>query len=435
MAFGGESFRKNKKQESDTLRREKTALHTLQVFPQGDALVNEYAARHEADPHSTDVMREVLYTALDQAIANSALYRSEKSDAQFPYTRLNLKQLAASLYKEHAKKETVSSSGSRARREFITTGIPMDINSGGQFEWIEVALHSILEALPHALKDLEEGRETEDSETYILGYPTNEFGRVSPEFNQTLKSEGLSAFGKLYAEFIEKQTEQLREDSNARVTLTGISLGGSIAAEIGSELIKERVASQVEADERKVPRLRVNLYSPAGVSNLNTSPLRKVQVGAGLLGEAAYNAAFNSGTKTVSGEMPEFLREIRRVLADKMAPQLEPEQKKEKQQALGSMRNLGLAGIPVPSDLKVTEVVGVYDPLIYTPKRLEELKRAEHDHVGSLGQGLLARNTDDERIFGVRMSHQPPYYRESEFNRYDRIVRTLDTIHGTEDTK
>ncbi len=411
--------------------------HLLHVFPQGDALLREYAERHKASPHSIEVMRTVLYTALDQLIENSAVFTSEGFNSSFPYTHLNLQDLAKRLYPGELTELRKPPEGSkRKRREFISTGIPVDIQSGGQFEWIEVALHSILESMHFALRDLHEGRTPEDSEIYVLGYPTNEYGKVSEELLEALKTEGLTALGKLYAELIETETSSIRDDPTSILSLTGISLGGSIAAEIGAQLQNRRVASQEEMrGERTAPRLRVSLYSPAGVSDLNTSTLRKEELALGLAEEASMHWFIEHGTQTIHHEMPTFLSDLRKVLAPKMKPIADGNAIQMKNEALTILSTLGGKGTPIPPRLQVTEIIGLDDPLISSiPRSIDSIKNI-NAHKGSLGQNLLTRNAprDGENIspvrkFGIHMTHQAPYYGTKEFDRYDRLTNDIDGL-------
>jgi hypothetical protein len=144
---------------------QESAPHEVTVFPAGDALLDRYKEGYKADEASIETMREILYTAIDEGLDNSTLFKSEGTGAEFPYTSLNVRSLAQKVFKSNGGVPTPTESAEipneSIKREFITTAFPVGVDWGGQFEWIELGLHELMRALPEALEDLKAGRELE----------------------------------------------------------------------------------------------------------------------------------------------------------------------------------------------------------------------------------------------------------------------------------
>src|ERR1700749_620729 len=75
--------------------------HTLTVFPQGDALVQEYKKEYGADAHHAEVVREAAYTYLDEAIGKFDVFES-KNGLAFPHTSVRLRDLAEKIFAAHS---------------------------------------------------------------------------------------------------------------------------------------------------------------------------------------------------------------------------------------------------------------------------------------------------------------------------------------------
>ncbi len=415
--------------------------HLLDVFPQGDAYLENYKRAKEkagepVDQQSLEAVRETLYSILDSGLKNSELYHSEETGAEFPYAALKLREIAGSVFvANHGVKSAVPAesptSAATSKKEFIFTGIPTDSNGGGQFEWIEFAVEEIMRQLPQALEDLKQGIEPSDYEAIVVGYPTNEYGLVTEQLKAKLKEGGLGAMGTLYAGLIAKQLGPSAEKGKSVLSLKGVSMSASIAAETASELLKSGTVVQGESSDHSKPHMSVSMYAPAAVLEMNDGPLRTQQKLAGLAASYVYNDLFDSGkygTQVLRKEMPGFLAKLRTQLSDRMHPRVDAEQTQLKNESLKILQALGGSGVSIPEGVKVTQIVGTKDPLIYSHKRNSDLAGHRDEYEGAVGEDLLQRHTPEVRSFGVDMGHQPPFYRDRVWEHFDRVAASVKEI-------
>ena len=85
-------------------------------------------------------------------------------------------------------------------------------------------------------------------------------------------------------------------------------------------------------------------------------------------------------------------------------------------------------GKPLPENVKVNEIAGIYDPLMFSLKRKRALEAQRDAHKGSLAESIVKQENEKERVFGVRMSHRIPFYRENEMKRWDVLAHILRSI-------
>jgi hypothetical protein len=416
--------------------------HEIDVFPQGDAYLNSYRLSKEnsnepIDEESVEVLREVLYMILDEGIRNSRLYHSEKMDTDFPYTTFKLGSVARSIFlAQGGMREAVTANESEphaSKREVIFTGIPSDIKSGGQFEWSEFVMEELLRKLPQALEDLRQGKDPEDYEASIAGYPTNEFGSVSEAFLQKMKEEGLSIVGELYADWVEEQRNKENESEGKKsLLLKGVSLGSSIAAQVAQELLTRDLVTQNGTSESFKPEMRVQMYSPAAMLEMNTSPLRVQQKYGGIGLEYLYNINSPS-TKLLKHEMPDFIDKMRKKLEYRMPLKTTDEQLVLKNDVIAEFKVLASQGSPIPSGVKATVIQGDKDTLTFSLKRNRELAEHKKNHSGTLGEGLTSRINPDVRVFNASMAHQLPFYRNRVITNFDRAVAAIKGLKKRQD--
>ncbi len=407
----------------------------IDVFPQADALLASYAEREGVDEHALEVAREVFYGYLDRALKHTKIFQS-KSGVEFPYTSVSLRELAEEIFVSNRgmrlSSEPQPEQKRAVKKEFLMTGFPTTSEVGGPFEFSEMPLHNLTALLPQALEDLKWGREVKDYTVYTLGYPTNEFGKIPPASLETFRERPLSVTREMYAEFIEQEvarTGTAAEDM--QISLTGISTGSSVAAETGCKLLNDNAVTQTDEDK---PHLAVTMYAPAGVSNLNTSPLRGAQVAGGFVGEGAQQALQNPRVQMIGKLQPGFFAAVRERLANRMPVQMDAEQKSAKRSGLMALAGALLKGAPVPENVKVTRIVGLDDSLVYSQERADEVaarskeQKLQSGTWGPLQGRALPRENENERTFAINMPHLIPFYRESELSRIDGVVQAVANL-------
>lgn len=415
-------------------KRSDTQEGKLDTFPQADALLLPYEKEHGADTHSIEMIREVFKSYLDTALDNTQNFPAE-SGVEFPYTHVSLSDLAEKILTVRGivLPPREAREPSSTKREFVMGGFPMDSTGAGPFEFSEIPLHRLLQALPQALEDLQAGKPITEKVVYTVGYPTNEYGSVPDGVSERVRKDPLGVISDTCVELIRQTLAEDKTTDHDSIALTGVSTGSSVAAETGSKLITQGIASQEKGNG---PQLSVTMFSPVGIRQFNESPLRKLQMAGGLVGESAMQARVNPGVEAIAERWQPFMKVMRERLSHKMLPQMSPEQIKAKQLLRFSLAQALLSGSSIPENVKVTEIVGLDDPLIYSKERAEDSRertkqmRIESGEFGPLQGKLLPRKKENERIVTVPMPHLVPFYRKSEYERFDKLVSSIDKIHA-----
>jgi hypothetical protein len=172
---------------------------------------------------------------------------------------------------------------------------------------------------------------------------------------------------------------------------------------------------------------------PPGPSEI--SPARKRwQLPLGFVLDGLYNLATNPYVRVASFNEGKFMKKADEELAKRgVAKDMPPEQVALKKKAIRNIIDGLRDGVPIPDDVRVTEVVGLYDPTMFSHLTLEEAKAQRGEHEGTLGAVLLPRNEDEpnRRRFGIKMGHAVPFFRENEIARLTRLGEDVASIAGS----
>ena len=409
--------------------------HLMDVFPMGDGFLEHYRAIEGKEQKTIEIMQDVVYTFLDQELKNTRIFKSEALGAEFPFTVVSVKELAAEIFLHYEnlsevqilaeKKDEERDEGKREtqKMEFIMSSFS-SLRGGSQFAYAEFAIHQAIKLLPRAIESLKNGKELEDYKIYTLGSPTNELGNMEENFSLQFKEKPFEAIGKLYAECVSSELSKLDEkEKNASITFKGVSMGASMAAETAALLIQENKVTQ-ETGRGDLPKLALNMYVPAA---LNESFLRKLQVPLGFVAEGIYQFATEHGVRKVILGQGEFFDKMYRVLPENIRPRMDQSQIKRKTEGLGALKKAVMSGAPLPEKIKVSETVGVYDPLMFSMDRKRQYDRRVTERAGSLGANILP-SKKGERIFGLKMTHRVPFFRNNEFKRWDKLAEIISSL-------
>lgn len=410
-----------------------------------------------------EAVKDIFYEFIEQRIEGAGVYKSERHDAAFPWGVTNTGELAKKLYAHYAGQEKIAElapNTEKRRVEVMFTSLQF-IQSGSQFAFMEEAMHQMIKDLPAALADIEAGKEPNVNEIYTLGSPTNELGAVSIGFVDKLKDgKAFDEFGSLYAEFIESKilgekgklgAENISGAENVSLLLYGQSMGASFATGTAKHLIEDGRVTQTpkqegDADAAAIdlPFMQVRLDMPVGSSDL--SLIRKhAQIVAGFFLDALYTAKTDPYLRKVMMKDKEFLSSVQGIFTENgMPPQMSEEQVKLKKEGILKTITSLLSETAVPENIKVTKVIGTYDPLMYSLRSHLDMIEKGDIGKGSLGESLVPRPKDDtetdnlgsddttgpenERKFAINMHHAMPYFRENELKRMLRAVEAVSAI-------
>lgn len=405
------------------------------LFPHVEAILSVLDS-HKEKIFSIDreSVRDILWSFIEQRVNNSEIYHSEKHGADFPWTKTDTGELAKILYRQARPDESnldkLKPSSEIARNEFVFTTL-IDTSGGNQFTFQEEALHQAIKDLPAALESLKRGEEPAKNEIFSLGSPTNELGKISPEFAEKMKGKAFDVVGELYAEFISEQLpRQIADQSRRSVSFYGISMGASFAVSTAKHLIEsgDITQSKDEAGGSK-PFATIRIDTAPGTSDVSKS-LKKWQIPIGFAVETAVASVTDPYLREVIRRDKGFLESTKKFLKKtkgievNMTEEQERMKKAAVRELIENLRN----GTPIPEGVKVTEVVGDHDLLMYQPGFSDRLQEQEEEHEGSLGEKIVKGEDKNRRVFGAHMGHAIPFLRESEIRRLTVAADSLRSI-------
>ncbi|MEI8338018.1 MAG: hypothetical protein WCF92_02615 [bacterium] len=318
---------------------------------------------------------------------------------------------------------------SKGRKEFLFGSFQL-VDHGNQFTFTEEVLHQIMKDLPAALEKLKKGEEPSSNEVCILGSPTTLTGKMSPEFLEELKKDPYGAYGDMYAEFIEStMPKDETERSKMDMLFYGISTGGSLATETARRILEEKKAtqSQDEVQKEKLPFLHVRIDTPPGVEN-KPGLKSKLKLFGGFAKEMVQELAIDPYTRAGIFGNTKYMKSVNKVLEGKgITTNMSPEQEKMKKKGI-SYVELGLSrGVPIPKELKVTQVTGLDDWTTYSSEFNEGIFEQRKEHGNTLG---MHRKTEGNiTSYGADMGHGIPFMRrKNEITRMAKAVKSLQNL-------
>jgi len=406
--------------------------------PHIDAIINAYEKYFGKDmsKEEVDSLKEIIYSYFEQRIENTHLYKSEKIGASFVYSVTHTGDLVKQLYQKfnkgknlELKKDELESQ--KSEKDFMFVGGLVNTKSGNEYTSQEEVIHRMIEEIPSVLESISDGKEPKNKEIYTFGSPTNELGHVSDKFLESLKNnKSAEQFGSLYAESI---TSILSKDSKnlgtTKIYFNGTSMGAGFAIETAKKLILDGVVTQSN-DVKDKPFLQVQINIPPGQSNVSEK-IKKWQIPVGFILQVANSLITDSYMRKVMLGDKEFIDSKNSILAEKgIRADMSPEQSDLKKKSLSLILKNLTSGVPIPTYMKVTELIGTYDPLMYSPKFNKKVKEQKSKFKNKqnkpLGENIVANeDNQNRRTFGVSTSHNIPLLRDSEFRRLKKAALSL----------
>lgn len=412
-------------------------------LPHADAAIDLYREKFENNPEHIEKLKQIFGAMLEQGIANTGVFEAKESKAAFPWTVIKLPELARALYAKTlaARGQNVPEGRTLKKneghafeheREFVL-GSAFAFSHGDEFVFAEEAMHQVIKRLPAALEDIRNGVTPHDFEVHLVGMPTNTYGAVSSQFSGKLQSNAPEAMGKLYAEFVADKSPTAADGSTA-IKLYGISMGGGFAAKAGDTLMISGKMTQdfKQAKDTGLPLLQIQAMAPVSMGRSYIKPL---QIPLGFTAEAAAQSLTNPAVQKIGAGMGAFQKRMAIILQKKgIEENMSLGQKALKGAALFSIIT-GLGNkISLDSKLKVTKVIGLKDPTMYTPSfngeaQVHREKTIEgHGGKKGLGDNLVPEENKNQRTYGLDMSHTIPFFRESEFKRMKAAAVALEKL-------
>ena len=414
--------------------RSRRETHDIQ-FAAVDALHKTYLKNFTDDPEAqkkAESVRAIAEEFFEEQVANTELFRSEKHGVSFLHSAVGVGELAKKLYERHTG--TVLALGAeestgKSHDEFIFPSFFQPQNPNALFVFFEQGLNQLITHLPSALEDIQQGKEPPRYAVHFIFTPMRDIGHITPEFVEKLKDgKSFNVFGELYADLVKQ-----RASSEGIIALRGISMGAPLALKTAEQLLHEGVVTQ-DTENKTLSRLVVRIDTPPSQNDTQSfERAKQVQLGFavdGLRGLVSDPMARASG-KPWGGTL---VKNLLPILEKKgIREEMSPEDVALKKEAITLTLQDFYNGMPVPADVKVTEVVGTSDTTMFMPfsraKREIKEKVAEQsaEFDGSLGEKIISDNPQ-RRTFAADMGHVIPNITDTAMRRLDRVAKALQSL-------
>lgn len=407
-----------------------------------EARVFESKSRRQGKEINSKHVKDVLYAFLEQQLATASMFRSEKYGASFLYAVVDAASIAKILYREYAgalPPLEAQVSDTHPKRDFIFGSyiFPHVDGSGVLFTYFQHPLHQVMQELPQAFADLQNGKEPKRHEIFLISSPARDIGHITEGFIDSMKKKGaFAACADVYAEFVEAVNH---EEGVADIKLHGFSMGASFALKTAENLLasKKVTQSRKDANTSGIPFLEVRLDTPVAQTPFSKFR-RKWQSRAGLLIDSAVTILFSRFVRLVT--LPSsFKHDIAPILEKKgIVEDMSPEQARLKNEAAKAIRLDIYKGAPVPIGMRTTEIIGLLDILTFpATETLGGLVRAlvEKMQENPPESGLpektapLSKQGSDREKHGIRSGHSFDNFPNSvieDMYTIDRILAALE---------
>jgi hypothetical protein len=206
-------------------------------------------------------------------------------------------------------------------------------------------------------------------------------------------------------------------------------MGSSFAVGTAEHLLADESATQSPETTREkgLPFLQIRLDMPVGSSELSAKR-KSWQIPAGFVLDTAYTLVADPYTGPVMMNDKKFLDSATAIFVEKgMSPVMSTEQIALKKAGIKEAINSLRQGTPIPENIKVTKVVGLFDPLMYSGAFNKKIKKQRELQRGSLGESMIT-DAKNQNTFGIDMHHNMPYFRKNELNRLYRAAQSLQEL-------
>ena len=414
-------------------------------FPAADVAAKVFESEFADDPErpNPEIVREIFNAFLETQVENTHSYSSEKHAVSFIHADIDAATLARKILERRnvpIPEQTKTAEGvNKQADEYIFGSFFSPQNPSALFVFFEQGLNRLMLEVPEAIEALKKGESLQTRKIRYVGTPTRDIGHISKEFVESLKGgKAVEQFGDLYAEFIARQ-ESTVPGQKREVLLRGISLGAGFAIETAKHLLDQGATTQSreDAEEKNVPHLTIRIDTPPGQQEGEASR-RKWQIPIGFAVDGI-KAFFNDATVRASANpfAGSLVKNLMPYLEKRgIREEMSPEDAALKKEAIKEVLDGLYAGVPIPENLRVTEVVGADDTTIFLPfSEKKNAFRAKIDeqqelHKGSLGERIVSKD-GNRRTFGADMTHAMPNFTHTHWRRFYRAAKAIENLSNS----
>lgn len=425
----GLNFKTEKPQNPEQKEHQKRGPKYIE-FPAAEVILKKYSEKYPGEKERLELIRDFYQDFLQQEIASTKIFKSEKYGASVPYNSIKIGDFAKKLYKKYSGKDLPASlqdSPVPIKQEFIY-GTSISSREGDGFTFIEEVVHQFSKHLPTALKDIQASKAPEEREFFMIGLPTNVLGSISADFAKKAAGYPFDELAKVYSELVHSKIENAQTKPE-HVEIYGMSLGANLAVRTSERLIEERIVTQdlEVAQKEKIPYLQIRAEVPV---SLSPSKRKKWQIPFGYVVDVFRELRLPE-VQIIEKGRKKFYEQVDKALAARgIKENMSAEQKKLKQKTIVNIiLALGRGLTPKP-ETKITEIYGLQDATTNTAEMTAEAEQRREDQGfrDKFGKFMLGRKHTNRRAFTADMLHLNPRFRENEVRRLRALAETIESI-------
>lgn len=236
-------------------------------LPHAQGGFEKFVRFNQENPENIKALHTLLMEFYEAEKANSQIYHTPDGQASFPYTSINITEVAKKLYEQTIgpikTARAVADSEKKPRTEtYYTFGSFLNPKGDAQFTFPEYAIHEYMKKLPSIWKALEQGQVPDAFIHHTIGSPTSLFGTISEEAMSDIKNDAFGKFGKWYAQFVNSQPPA------DYVRFHGNSMGSNFEVATAQSLIDQnnKSTNNPRGTQKDLPySLDILLDVPAGI--------------------------------------------------------------------------------------------------------------------------------------------------------------------------
>jgi hypothetical protein len=401
-------------------------------FRATDAAVSLYEKTFGINPENAEAVREIFDEFFREQVEKTELVESKKYGVSYLHSEITAGDLAKRLYQRSGRvlpelKSPEKDLGEdKPHDEYIFSSFFSPKNPSALFVFFEQGLNQLVRELPKAMEHLERGEEPPKYAVHYVGTPTRDIGHITSDFVDELnKRNAFEVFGDMYSELVNAHAEP-----QGQVVLRGISMGAPFAIETANKLLAEGSGTQ-DVERIDKPRIFVRIDTPPS-QDANTPERRRWQVQTGFVVDGIKGLLNDSMSRASANPFSgSLVEELKPFLASKgIHEEMAPEDERLKKRAIKKVADDFFKGIPIPEELKVTEVIGTSDTTMFLP--FSEAKREVKDAAaaqrsefgGSLGENIISED-GNRRTFAISTSHALPNTTPTNLGRLDRAAKLV----------
>lgn len=395
--------------------------------PHVEAALKSFRSSDHYTPERFSTMEGVLNDLWNLQVEGTHLFTTANGRISTPYARIEITEYAKSLFNKDFSQLPSDDLGP-LNKLFIIFPSLQSPDHGHITMFMEQAFHRSIVGLMTILDSINDPKRPTRPQNFsiiTLGAPTVRWGEIDQQFVSDLETDGLRAWARVYSELIEQNIPiDPAEKARTQLTLNGISMGATFAAQTAEDLVSKHLVTQRDRKpdqptvDNHLPNMVVLLEAPTG-QHLGGRKTIRIKGGFGL--GAAFSLLLDPYQRRVSLTERGLTKDLIPVFAKKgILENMSPEQIRLKKEAIAIVIDELMKGVPLNTELvRFHTMRGKHD---WTLTDKKELRGGDEE---SLGRNLLKSTNQNLQEFQINSTHARKFFYEGEFQRWARFSDML----------